>query len=187
MTALTFSPDSKFFGVATGKRMKIFESPNMEHKTFSPLILYKKYGNLHSDDIIGISWTSDSRFFLTWSDDLTVKMMSLHKIKGFLPFTFSGNHKKIVRAFFSEDDERIFTISQNGTVLLWKWTDEKSEEVQKKLEFSTFKSQKRLKTGPKENEYQPITDDLDLMTSLEQKITSGRFLLEKKHKFNLQT
>ena len=167
--------------------MKIFESPNMEHKTFSPLILYKKYGNLHSDDIIGISWTSDSRFFLTWSDDLTVKMMSLHKIKGFLPFTFSGNHKKIVRAFFSEDDERIFTISQNGTVLLWKWTDEKSEEVQKKLEFSTFKSQKRLKTGPKENEYQPITDDLDLMTSLEQKITSGRFLLEKKHKFNLQT
>ena len=91
--------------------MKIFESPNMEHKTFSPLILYKKYGNLHSDDIIGISWTNDSRFFLTWSDDLTVKMMSLHKIKGFLPFTFSGNHKKIVRAFFSEDNERIFTIS----------------------------------------------------------------------------
>jgi len=55
--------------------------------------------------------------------------MSLHKIKGFLPFTFSGNHKKIVSAFFSEDNRRIFTISQNGTILLWKWTDEKTEEA----------------------------------------------------------
>ena len=111
MTALTFSPDSKFFAVATGKRMKIFESPSVTHKVFSPLILYKKYGNLHSEDIRGISWSTDSRFFITWSDDLTVKMMSLHKIEGFLPFTFSGNHKKIVSAFFSEDNQRIFTIS----------------------------------------------------------------------------
>jgi periodic tryptophan protein 2 len=153
VTALCFSPDSKFFGVATGKRFKIFESPDITHKTFSPLILYKKYANLHSDDIIGINWTNDSRFFITWSDDLTVKMMSLHKIPGFLPFTFSGNHKKILKAFFSEDNERIFTISQNGTVLLWKWTDEKSEESQKQIEFATFKSQKRLKTGDKPNEY----------------------------------
>jgi len=111
VTALTFSPDSKFFAVATGKQFKIFESPSVTQKTFSPLVLYKKYGNLHSDDIRGIAWSSDSRFFLTWSDDLTVKLMSLHKIKDFLPFTFSGNHKKIVTAFFSEDDSRIFSVS----------------------------------------------------------------------------
>jgi len=127
VTALSFSPDSKFFAVATGKKVKIFEAPSVSHKTFSPLVLYKKYGNLHSDDIRGISWSNDSRFFISWSDDLTVKMMSLHKIVGFLPFTFSGNHKKIVNAFFSEDNTRIFTVSQNGVVLLWKWTDEKSE------------------------------------------------------------
>ena len=129
VTAIQFSPDSKFFAVATGKRLKIFETPPVSFKQFSPMVLYKKYGNLHSEDIIGISWTTDSRFFITWSDDLTVKMMSLHKIKGFLPFTFSGNHKKIISAFFSEDNQRIFTISQNGTVLLWKWTDEKTEEA----------------------------------------------------------
>jgi periodic tryptophan protein 2 len=128
VTAIEFSPDSKFFAVATGKRLKIFESPVVTQKVFSPLILYKKYGNLHSEDIIGVSWSTDSRFFITWSEDLTVKMMSLHKIKDFLPLTFSGNHKRIVSAFFSADNERIFTISQNGTVLLWKWTDEKTEE-----------------------------------------------------------
>jgi periodic tryptophan protein 2 len=105
--------------------------PDITHKTYSPLVLYKKYGNLHSDDIEGITWSSDSRFMLTWSKDLTLKLMSLHKIDGFLPFTFSGNHKRIVKAFFSEDDKRIFTISQNGVVLLWKWTDTKSEASQK--------------------------------------------------------
>ena len=111
VTALSFSPDSKFFAVATGKRFKIFETPSSTEKTFSPLILYKKYANIHSADITGISWSSDSRFYITWSDDLTVKLMSLHKIKDFLPFTFSGNHKKIISAFFSEDDTRIYTIS----------------------------------------------------------------------------
>ena len=94
---------------------------------FSPLVLYKKYGNLHTQDITGIAWSSDSRFFITWSDDLTIKKMSLHKIKDYLPFTFSGYNKKIVSAFFSEADSRVFSVSQNGTVLLWKWTPEKTE------------------------------------------------------------
>ena len=111
VTALSFTPDNKFFAVATGKKLIVFESPSVTEKTFSPLVLYKKFGNLHSEDIAGISWSTDSRFFITWSDDLTVKMMSLHKIEGFLPFTFSGNHKKIITAFFSQDNSRIFTIS----------------------------------------------------------------------------
>jgi len=111
VTALKFSPDSKFFAVACGQKFRIFESPLVEHKTLSPLILYKKYGNLHSDDIVGINWTDDSRFFITWSLDLTVKMLSLHKIEGFLPFTFSGNPKRIVSAFFNENSQNIFSIS----------------------------------------------------------------------------
>jgi WD40 repeat protein len=186
VTALTFTPDSKFFAVATGKKLKIFESPDVTHKTFSPLVLYKKYANLHSDDITGISWSTDSRLFLTYSDDLTVKMMSLHKIKDFLPFTFSGNNRKIVSAFFSQDNSRIFTVSQNGVVLLWQWTDERGEGAQKQMEFAQFKSQKRLKVGGKPNEYVQSETDVSLMTELERKITSGRFLLEKKHRFTLQ-
>jgi periodic tryptophan protein 2 len=127
VTALTFSPDSKFFVVATGKKVKVFETPDVFHKTYSPMVLYKKYGNLHSEDIEGAVWSNDGRFFVTWSSDLTMKMMSLHKIEGFLPFTFSGNKKKIVKAFFSEDDSRIFSISKNGRVVIWKWTETKSE------------------------------------------------------------
>lgn len=95
----------------------------MTHKVYSPLILYKKYANIHSEDIVGVNWSVDSRFFLTWSTDLTMKMMSLHKIEGFLPFTFSGNKKQIVKAFFSEDNTRIFSVQTNGTIIIWKWTE----------------------------------------------------------------
>lgn len=47
VTAMAFSPDSKFFFVACSTKAKIFETPS-DIKTFSPLVLYKKYGNLHS-------------------------------------------------------------------------------------------------------------------------------------------
>lgn len=112
VTAFAFSPDSRFFIVATkGAKVKVFEVPSVDHKVYSPLVLYKKYANLHSEEITGVTWTTDSRFFLTWSEDLTLKLMSLHKLSGYLPFTFGGNKKKIVRAFFSEDNTRIFTVS----------------------------------------------------------------------------
>ena len=111
VTALEFSPDGKFFFVATGTKCKIFESPAIDHKMFSPLVLYKKYGNLHSQKIRGVTWSNDSRFILTWSDDLTLKLISLHKLPDFLPFTFSGNKKPIVSAFFSSDSKRIFCLS----------------------------------------------------------------------------
>ena len=135
VTAIAFSPDSLFFAVANEKKVRIFETPSVTQKIYSPMVVYKKYGNLHAEAIIGISWTTDSRFILTYSKDLTMKMISLHKIEGFLPLTFGGHKKKIVKAFFNEENQRIFSISQNGTILIWKWTDEKSEGVQRNLEF----------------------------------------------------
>lgn len=47
VTAMAFSPDSRFFFVATGIKCKVFETPS-DIKTFSPLVLYKKYANLHT-------------------------------------------------------------------------------------------------------------------------------------------
>jgi periodic tryptophan protein 2 len=181
VTAFVFSPDSRFMLVSTeGKKVRVFERPT--HKVYSPMVVYKKYGNLHSHEISGACWSHDSRFFVTWSEDLTMKMMSLHKIEGFLPFTFGGHKKPIVKAFFSEHSHRLFTVSANGTILIWKWTDDKSEGAQRNLEFHQFKSGKRLKTGAKPNEFIPIEEDTDLYSELEQKITTGRFLLEKKTK-----
>ena len=191
VTAIQFSPDNKFFFVATGTKCKIFEAPSVDHKTFSPLVLYKKYGNLHSQPVTGVTWSRDSRFILTWSaKDLTMKMISLHKLAHFLPFTFSGNKKPIVSAFFSEDSKRIFSIAQNGTVLMWKWSSEqRSKESESALKFQQHKMGKRLKLGDgqeKPNAYQVTEDDEALMTELEREASIGRFLLEKRSRFNLQ-
>ena len=186
VTAIAFSPDNKFFFVATDTKCKIFESPSIEHKTFSPLVLYKKYGNLHSQTITGVCWSHDSRFILTWSKDLTLKLISLHKIPHFLPFTFSGNKKPIISAFFSADSKRIFSLAQNGTLLLWKWTPNRSEEADKMVKFQEFKMGKRLKLSAsteKPNAYQVTDDDLMLMTELERESAQGRYLLEKRSSF----
>lgn len=153
VTAIAFSPDDRFFFVATGTKCKIFESPSVDTKTFSPLVLYKKYGNLHSQPITGVTWSGDSRFILTWSQDFTLKMISLHKLPDFLPFTFNGNKREIISAFFSEDNHRIFSISQNGTLLFWKWTEDRSKASDDQIRFEEFKSGKRLKTGSKPNQY----------------------------------
>ena len=64
-----------------------------------------------------------------------MKLISLHKVPNFLPITFAGNKKPIVGAFFSEDSKRIFSIAQNGMVLLWKWNPTKSEESGKMAKF----------------------------------------------------
>jgi len=48
VSALKFSPDSLFFLVAVGQKVKIFEAPSVTKKVFSPLVLYKKYANLHT-------------------------------------------------------------------------------------------------------------------------------------------
>ena len=45
---------------------------------------------------------------------------------------------------------------------------------------------KRLKTGSKPNEYIPTDTDKDHFTELERSITTGRFLLEKRTKFQIQ-
>ena len=57
---------------------------------------------------------------------MTLKMISLHKLPGFLPFTFNGNKRAIIKVIFSQDDRRLFSISESGTMLLWKWIEERS-------------------------------------------------------------
>ena len=55
-----------------------------------------------------------------------MKMISLHKLAHFLPFTFAGNKRHIVKAMFSQDDRRLVSIAENGLMLMWKWTEDRS-------------------------------------------------------------
>ena len=134
INGLKISPNNKFLAVSINKGIQIFEMPNLI-KEYEPFVLYRKYTSFHNDKITSINWSYDSRFILTGSKDTNVRILNVFKIKGYYPFTFTGHKKKIITALFSRDMNRIYSISQDGLLLIWKFVDEKSEEFQKHLNF----------------------------------------------------
>ena len=145
INGMKISPNNKFLAVSINKGVQIFEMPNLI-KEYEPFVLYRKYTSFHNDKITSISWSSDSRFILTGSKDTNVRILNVFKIKGYYPFTFTGHKKKIVTALFSHDMNRIYSISQDGLMLIWKFIDERSEDFQKHLNFvKNIKPKKNFK------------------------------------------
>jgi len=134
ISGLKISPNNKFLAVSINKGIQIFEMPNLI-KEYEPFVLYRKYTSFHNDKITSINWSSDSRFILTGSKDTNVRILNVFKIKGYYPFTFTGHKKKIITALFSHDMNRIYSISQDGLMLIWKFIDDRSEEFKKHINF----------------------------------------------------
>jgi periodic tryptophan protein 2 len=79
--------------------------------------------------------------------------------------------------------QRIYSISKDGITLIWKWTEELiSEEYKKQLQFSQKKLNKRIKLDAPQENKQP---DYEYYSEFEKNILKGRFVLEKKEKFEL--
>lgn len=76
----------------------------------------------HFDDVRHIEWSTDSRFFLTASKDLTVRVWSLNAEEGFNPTVLSGHKQAVIGAWFSKDQETIYTVSKDGAVFDWQYT-----------------------------------------------------------------
>jgi len=174
INGLKISPNNKFLAVSINKGVQIFEMPNLI-KEYEPFVLYRKYTAFHNDKITSINWSADSRFILTGSKDTNVRILNLFKIPGYYPFTFTGHKKKIITALFSHDKNRIYSISQDGLMLIWKFIDERSEEFQKHINFvknikpkKNFKYDKIYKKKEKANEENEDGEEKnDNMISLE--------------------
>ena len=216
ISTLKISPNNKFLAVGIGKGVQIFEMPNLI-KEYEPFVLYRKYTTFHNDKITSINWSYDSRFILTGSKDTNVRILNLFKIPGYYPYTFTGHKKKIITALFSKDMNRIYSISQDGLLLIWKFVDEQSDEFKKHINFvknikpkKNYKYDKIYKKHEKNEEEEENDDDknndnilgLDsdeeendesikeennidtkYYSEFEKKILKGRFILEKKEQF----
>ena len=216
ISSLKISPNNKFLAVGIGKGVQIFEMPNLI-KEYEPFVLYRKYTAFHNDKITSINWSYDSRFILTGSKDTNVRILNLFKIPGYYPYTFTGHKKKIITALFSKDMNRIYSISQDGLLLIWKFVDEQSDEFKKHINFvknikpkKNYKYDKIYKKQEKNEEEEENDDDknndnilgLDsdeeendesikeennidtkYYSEFEKKILKGRFILEKKEQF----
>lgn len=71
VTSLKFSPNGLFLAVSCDVSFRIFEAPSL-WRSFETLLQYKKFKGSHSESIIDLAWSPDSKFIVTSSKDLTV-------------------------------------------------------------------------------------------------------------------
>jgi periodic tryptophan protein 2 len=112
VTALAFSPSGKHFAVGLGRLIEVWHTPstpdtNAEGELeFAPFVRHHAHAG-HHDAVQGIEWSSDSRFFLTASRDLTARIWSLHQEEGFVPTTLAGHREGVLGAWFTTDQESV--------------------------------------------------------------------------------
>ena len=132
-TALAFSPSGRHFAIALGRKIQVWHVPstpdaNVDGEVeFAPFVLHHTHTQ-HFADVRHIEWSSDSRFFLTASKDLTARIWSLDEEEGFTPTVLSGHKQAVVGAWFSEDQETIYTASKDGSVFQWKYVGRSRQE-----------------------------------------------------------
>lgn len=124
-----FSPDGKLFAVACGRFLNIWKTPSVtEDRQFAPFVKYRVNAG-HFQDIISLTWSHDGRFILTSSKDLTARLWSVHsEDKQLASVTFAGHRDYVLGAFFSSDQERIYTMGKDGALFQWEFTPKPGEE-----------------------------------------------------------
>ncbi|KAI1391346.1 periodic tryptophan protein 2 [Hypoxylon trugodes] len=127
VTALAFSPSGRHFAVGLGRKTEVWQVPSTPDShaqgelEFAPFVRHHTHMG-HFDDVRHIEWSTDSRFFLTASKDLTVRIWSLDAEEGFTPTVLSGHKQAVIGAWFSRDQETIYTVSKDGAVFDWQYT-----------------------------------------------------------------
>lgn len=92
------------------------------------------------------------RFILTTSKDLSAKIWSVDsEEKNLAATTFNGHRDYVMGAFFSHDQEKIYTVSKDGAVFVWEFTkrpsdddDNESEDEDKQEEVDISKYSWRI-------------------------------------------
>ncbi|KAL6722150.1 U3 snoRNP protein [Lecanora helva] len=126
VSALAFSPSGRHFAVGIGRLIEVWQTPETpganteEGLEFAPFVRHRVYAG-HYDTVQNIEWSSDSRFFLSAAKDLTSRIWSLDPEEGFTPTTLAGHREGVLGAWFSNDQEQIYTISKDGALFQWSY------------------------------------------------------------------
>ena len=127
VSSLEFSPSGLQFAVGRGRFVEVWHTPSIpgadteDGLEFAPFVRHHVHAG-HYDDIESIQWSSDSRFFLSAGKDLTARVWSLNIEEGFVPTTLAGHRERVLAAWFSADQEAIYTISQDGALFHWTYS-----------------------------------------------------------------
>lgn len=112
VTALTFSPSGCNFAVAIGRFVEVWHTPSTPDASadgvldFAPFVRHHRHAG-HHDTVQNISWSTDSRFLITTSKDLSARVWSLNPEEGFVPTVLSGHRQEVKAAWFSDNQETV--------------------------------------------------------------------------------
>lgn len=126
VSALAFSPSGRYFAVGVGRHVEVWHTPSTPDQNvdgeleFAPFVRHRVYAG-HYDAVQSLEWSGDSRFFLSAAKDLTARIWSLDPEEGFVPTTLAGHREGVLGAYFSKDQETIYTISKDGAVFQWAY------------------------------------------------------------------
>lgn len=125
---IQFAPDGSHFAVAVGRFIEIWKTPNVaEDRQFAPFVRHRVYAG-HYNDIISISWSGDSKFLLSSSKDMTSRLFSLNTEDKDVKMTLAGHKNYVIKAFFDSTQELIYTVSKDGALCRWEYTERPGEE-----------------------------------------------------------
>ncbi|PKS10853.1 hypothetical protein jhhlp_002610 [Lomentospora prolificans] len=133
ITALSFSPCGRYFVVGLQRKIEVWHVPSTPDANsdgeleFAPFVKHHTH-NQHFDEVRHIEWSSDSRFFLSSSKDLTSRIWSVEAEEGFTPTVLGGHKQAVIGTWFSEDQETIYTVSKDGAVFTWQYTGRPKNE-----------------------------------------------------------
>lgn len=129
-----FSPDNKFIAVNKGRQLQVWKTPAMVTQ-FRPFALHRTYTG-HYEDITCITWSPDSKFFVTGSRDNTARVHSLDSIVDFHPLLVTGHRNHIIGCYFGRkllgsehDTELLYTVSKDGALFVWRFEPHTAETL----------------------------------------------------------
>ncbi|KAI5963560.1 PWP2 [Candida pseudojiufengensis] len=128
VNTIKFSPCGNYFAVAIERFVQVWKTPDFtEERQFAPFVRHRIYSG-HFDDVLSVSWSQDSRFFISTSKDMTAKIYSIDSDESNVSRTFSGHRDNVINAFFSKNQEIIYTISKDGALFKWEYTEPISKD-----------------------------------------------------------
>jgi periodic tryptophan protein 2 len=127
-TYLSFkSLDGKLFAVTIDKKVQVWKTPHF-NREFAPFVLVHTYTG-HFDDIVSISWSPCSGFFITTSKDMTSRIYSSKIAKGlylvinildYIPVVLAGHRDTVIGAWFgSANLKSVYSVSKDGALIEW--------------------------------------------------------------------
>jgi periodic tryptophan protein 2 len=120
--AVKFSPNGKFFALTKENSVFVYRSPGSKRE-YNPFTLERVFHGFF-DETTCLDWSSDSRFLMAGSKDMSVRVYALDKILHFKKFLLGGNTDAIVGCFFERDSMDAYTVAKNGTVSTWEFSED---------------------------------------------------------------